>query len=506
MSDADQPNVVQRMWSGWTRFWFTAADPTPLCFMRIVAGLLTLYVHVAYTFDLVAFFGPNGWYDHTEANRTRQRMPHVRGHANWERTEEFQMPQDERDRVILRDFVDRLIASPEPDHVLLFMHFISGAAGERNELLKYVERAGDINEFKAELQAFVDDKLTPEAQGLLPRFFERQVSPEARKSFTDSLSRFRALMPNDLDSRKRLLGLFSKTSEADWAAFQKLVIDLRAMEPERRIEYLDGFVEWGFPPKFVYARGMPTYSPWFHTKDLRFVWLIHGLHLLAIVAFTVGYNTRVFAVVTWLAGLAYIHRSQPYLFGQDTMMNLCLTYLMLSPCGAKWSVDRWLARKRAEATGTPLPPVVPSVSAGFVLRVFQIQYCLMYFSAGLAKLKGSSWWDGTAFFACMANPEFSPMHVDAYRAFIRWLCQHRALWEIVGVATSAFTLLTEIPFPYLVWTKMRPVVLAAALLMHTGIAILMGLSVFSLFMFALILCFFPADAINWMFGTEEDRA
>ena len=47
-------------WRAWTGFWFTPADPTPLCLMRIVAGLLTLYVHVAYSFDLQAFFGPKG--------------------------------------------------------------------------------------------------------------------------------------------------------------------------------------------------------------------------------------------------------------------------------------------------------------------------------------------------------------------------------------------------------------------------------------------------------------
>ncbi len=505
--ELDQPNVMQRIWSSWTRFWFTAADPTPLCLMRIVAGLLTLYVHIAYSFDLVAFFGPNGWYDQRESNRVRTSMPHVRGNYDWKLASTFQMPQDDRDRQILRDFIDRVLSSPDPDHVLLFMHSISDVAtGDRNELLKYVELAHDVGEFETVLKAFVDDKLTLEAKELLPKFFERYVTPDARNNFADSLSRFRAVMPSGLEDRKRLLGLFAKTSEVDWNAFQMFVNDLRKMDGTQRTVYLNRFADWGISPKFVYAEGMPTYSPWFHTQDIRFLWLIHGLHLIAIVAFTIGFNTRVFAVITWLVGLSYIHRAQPYLFGQDTMMNLCLTYLMLSPCGAKWSVDRWLARKRAEANGTTLPPVQPSVSAGFVLRVFQIQYSLMYLSAGLSKLKGESWWNGTALFNCMANPEFSPMHVGVYRDFLKWLCQHRVVWELVCTGSAVFTLLTEVPFPYLVWTKMRPVVISAALLLHTGIAVLMGLSVFSLFMFALILCFFPPDIINWMFGSEEDRA
>jgi hypothetical protein len=176
---------------------------------------------------------------------------------------------------------------------------------------------------------------------------------------------------------------------------------------------------------------------------------------------------------------------------------------MLSPCGAKWSLDRYMARKRAEARGETLPPVQPSISAGFVLKIFQVQFCLMYLSAGLSKLKGTSWWNGTALFGCLANPEFAPMHVDIYRDFLHWLCSHRPIWEIVMSAAAIFTLLTEISFPWAVWTSARPLVVAASILLHTGISILMGLSVFSLFMFVLVSCFIPPDAINWMFSSAE---
>ena len=72
-------------------------------------------------------------------------------------------------------------------------------------------------------------------------------------------------------------------------------------------------------------------------------------------------------------------------------------------------------------------------------------------------------------------------------------------------ASAAFTLLTEIPFPYVIWTPARPIWVALALLLHTGIGILMGLSVFSLFMFALLICWIPADAINWMFESSNSQ-
>jgi hypothetical protein len=46
----------------WADFWFAPKDPTTLGFMRVVTGLLVLYIHLAYCLDLQAFFGKYGWY------------------------------------------------------------------------------------------------------------------------------------------------------------------------------------------------------------------------------------------------------------------------------------------------------------------------------------------------------------------------------------------------------------------------------------------------------------
>jgi hypothetical protein len=45
---------------GWTRFWFTPSDPATLSAMRVLVGLLAVYLHGTLLFDLVALFGPNG--------------------------------------------------------------------------------------------------------------------------------------------------------------------------------------------------------------------------------------------------------------------------------------------------------------------------------------------------------------------------------------------------------------------------------------------------------------
>ena len=104
------------------------------------------------------------------------------------------------------------------------------------------------------------------------------------------------------------------------------------------------------------TRATPVYSPFFHVTSRTGINVLHGIHLAIIVLFTLGVCTRVTSVLTWLAALAYIQRNPLALFGQDTMMNLCLFYLMFAPCGATWSVD-WLVRRyragRAALAGRP---------------------------------------------------------------------------------------------------------------------------------------------------------
>src|SRR5262249_50246146 len=76
----------------------------------------------------------------------------------------------------------------------------------------------------------------------------------------------------------------------------------------------------------------------------------------------------------------------------------------------------------------------------------------------------------------------------------RWLA------EIVMSLGAAYTLFLEIGFPFLVWRPtLRPYMLMAAILLHTGIAVFMGLTVFGLFMLVLLMAFIPPETIKrWL--------
>ena len=235
-----------------------------------------------------------------------------------------------------------------------------------------------------------------------------------------------------------------------------------------------------------------------------------GTNILIMVLFTFGLFTRVTSVLTWLAVIGYIHRTQQVLFGMDTMMNILLIYLVVGDSGAALSVDRLVARCRAvraslARTGTidagtraflDRPP--PSSGAGLGVRLIQIHFCFIYLAAGLSKLKGPGWWNGQAFWDVMVNPEFTLMRYAWFEEFVRGLASVKPLYHAGAAFGVWFTWGLEVSFPFLVWTRLRPVYVWMGVLLHAGIAESMMVSTFSVQMLLWASLFVP-----WREGMPE---
>jgi hypothetical protein len=267
------------------------------------------------------------------------------------------------------------------------------------------------------------------------------------------------------------------------------------------------WAEWETDERLNFTRGMPTWSIWYHVTDPTWIAVTHGLIILATLMFTVGFCTRVTAVVVWLASVSYVNRAVTTYFGMDTMMNLLLIYLMIGGlCGAAggaMSVDRLLAQWWTRRTGNRRADLSPSqftqTAGNFVIRLLQINFCIIYMASGLSKLQGASWWNGKAMWGVMANPEFNPLDFGPYMAYLTFLCQHRWLWEIAMHGGVLFTLFMEISFSYLIWLpRWRWVMIIGAVMLHTGIALVMGLVGFSLSMLTILLAFVPPETVGRM--------
>jgi hypothetical protein len=249
-------------------------------------------------------------------------------------------------------------------------------------------------------------------------------------------------------------------------------------------------------PRFA-GRGHYIWSPYFHLESHFWIAVVHGGILLAMLLFTLGLWTRVTSVLAWAGTIAYVQRAPTLLFGMDAMTIITLTYLMIAPCGDALSLDRWLARRRARARGEPEPPVPLSASATFATRSLQIHFCYVYLASGLSKLLGSSWWNGTALWGTVANSYFAPINQPWYLGGLVFVSQHRWLWELAMSAGTAYTLILEIGFPFLVWSrKLRWLMVTGAVFLHTGIGLCMGLVTFSLMMLVMVMSFVPPEAVQ----------
>jgi hypothetical protein len=370
--------VLGRIVRAWDRFWFSKADPTTLGLIRICAGLITLYVHLAYTGDLQQLFGKDAWLSLEKMNLIRHEQPVVTPPMGWEQPRPLPAPKSDAETKYVNEYMQR------------------------------------------------------------------------------------------------------------WD---------------------------GVDPRMTIAKGYAIWSVWYHVTDPRWMAVVHGLFLLVMLLFTVGFCTRVTSVLTWMAALSYIQRAPTTLFGLDTMMIIVLLYLMIAPSGAALSVDRliarWWARRQARRKHRPEPawePPAPSVSANFALRLLQIHFCIIYLASGTSKLQGPAWWNGTAMWGTMANYEFAPLNWARYEDFLVFLCQHRPLWELVTSGGVIFTLVLEIGFPFLVWPRAtRWLMIIGSVMLHVGISMTMGLTTFSLMMLCMLLAFVPTAAVKQLLAALSLR-
>ncbi len=199
------------------------------------------------------------------------------------------------------------------------------------------------------------------------------------------------------------------------------------------------------------------------------LWAVHVAALIVFAMLLLGLASRVVSVLAYVAAVSYVNRLPGALFGLDQVNCMLALYLMIGPSGAAYSLDRWIAARRA---GHALPPAAPSVSGNIAIRLIQLHMCVIYFFAGLGKLQGDSWWYGDALWGAVANLEYQSLDAT-------WL----AAWPLTLALLTQVTVYWELFFCVLVWPRiLRPATLSLAIPLHLGIAFFMGMITFGLAM------------------------
>jgi hypothetical protein len=190
----------------------------------------------------------------------------------------------------------------------------------------------------------------------------------------------------------------------------------------------------------------------------------------------IGLFSRGAAIAAWFIHLCAVGSGELLLYGADSFTSIGLFYLMLSPLPDSYTLDarwRWVRRDDPRLLG-------------LFRRVVQLHLCLVYFFGGIAKSLGSGWWNGESVWRALTRPPFNVISPDI---LVSW----RHFFPVAGI----FICVLETGYIFFIWPKRtRLPWLTCMLGVHVGIAITMGMYLFSFVMIVLNIAAFGAGLVR----------
>ncbi len=148
----------------------------------------------------------------------------------------------------------------------------------------------------------------------------------------------------------------------------------------------------------------------------------------------VGYKTRLAAALNFICVLSIYWRNPFITSGADDILRVVSFWMLFIPLNHHYALDTWHKTQPEQTTDA------------FPVRLLQVQLALIYLGAGLSKLLGIQWTDGTALFYVL--------QLDSLlRPLGHWLRSVAPLGSLQGLTYSV--LLLEISFPILIFAPVK---------------------------------------------------
>ncbi len=230
-----------------------------------------------------------------------------------------------------------------------------------------------------------------------------------------------------------------------------------------------------------------------------------GMHLALIALLflvTIGFLPRIFTVFAWVIYTGFTERNYGVLFGADYIGGILLLYLSITQHSERLSLKAWIRKRWPDLfskiwilqhntflTTSRSPNSFPhNWSQAFSTigyRFLQLQLGIIYAYTGFEKLKGASWWDGTALWTVMMNKQLALFDFSFLKYF-----------PLVIPVMTFSTLIFEVYFPAAMLTpKLRNPWILTGLIFHLGIGMTLGLMPFSVLMVSTYILFW--DRSEW---------
>jgi Vitamin K-dependent gamma-carboxylase len=215
--------------------------------------------------------------------------------------------------------------------------------------------------------------------------------------------------------------------------------------------------------------------------------IVYFLLYIAALMLIVGFRTRLAAFVVFVCLISFGRRNPWVLNSGDLLVFVLSFYAMLMPSGEGFSVDRWL-RDPAHFWEFGTRAIWP-------LRLVQIQVSVLYVAAVWAKVRGTTWNDGTAISYAFRMEDLERFPVPGFVTDT----------VLISNFLTYGTLAVELALGILVWNRvLRPWVLLLGIGLHLGIDYTTRVGFFSWAVLVAYVAFIPPErARAFIFGARD---
>lgn len=234
----------------------------------------------------------------------------------------------------------------------------------------------------------------------------------------------------------------------------------------------------------IWTRWAAEVAPFYNPQPARLI-LAPALYV-ATSLMLVGLWTRLAVpAVALITGTMYLYGSlastSAWAAHHTYLLVIATVYCALTPCGRSYSVDRWLAVRRARRLGLPIPPERGNLLG---LRLIALQLSTIYFWGAVDKTHWG-YFSGERI-EQMLMLFYSGSDYPALPAF-HAVCAALGTGTVVFEYWMAFGLFSA---------KLRPFLVPLGVLFHAALFAAVPVRTFSATVFLLYLAYFDADDIH----------
>lgn len=267
----------------------------------------------------------------------------------------------------------------------------------------------------------------------------------------------------DLSQVRDILGIDTRA-----LAFLRAGIAIQILRDlaERAPYIADHYSDWGLLPRDILMRT-------FGNEVIACLYMMSGnsavvaalfiINALLAIALLVGYRTRLVGVLCYVMLLSLEARNPLVTNSGDVLFRMILFWGLFMPLGARWSVDRALARRDDE-------PAEPRTYVSMATIALLVQLCLIYWFGAALKFH-PVWYEGRAVWYALNVDMYATQFgvwLRGFPALLPWLTWCALGGEILGPLVAAVGL-----------RKLRVAAIFAMILMHLSFGMCLDIGVFT---------------------------